>query len=118
MTAEEREILSAQPSTLPLIWREANGFHFLAAAPCPFLKSDKCSVHAKRPYNCRRFACGRVDTTAEAFESEPCIPQLGMSGSRNLSERLDQSLRFKEWYRTQQRHAQRDWADAHGWRRT
>lgn len=88
-------------------------FYVLLASPCPFLSTQGlCTVHDVRPYNCRRFICGRTDTTRESFESG------GPMGCHNLSDRLSTSLRFQEFYDAQQRRAQKDWALSHGWSRT
>lgn len=123
MTHAERtaiEQADASPRLLTWLPHADRRFIRLQAAPCPLLTTDDqgraaCSVWAVRPYNCRRFLCGRVDVTQELFEPEPSLPELGRLGCRNLSDRLGQSLRFREHYRTCQRHAQREWAESHGW---
>ena len=85
-------------------------FYILEKGPCPYLAGDNtCLVYDIRPYNCRRFACGRTDPTQESLESG------GSMGCYNLSDRLETSLRFMEWYRAFQRRAQ-DWARLHGWK--
>lgn len=90
-----------QPDTHPALVR-------LMASPCP-LYDGGCTVYAVRPYNCRRFSCSRPDPKTEPFESG------GPMGCYNLSERVDESLRFMNWYRGYQRRAQREWGDSHGW---
>lgn len=85
-------------------------FYMLVTHPCPFLTDQSlCAIHTLRPFNCRRFSCGRIDTTTEAYE------QGGPMGCYNVSDRIATSLRFQEWYAAQERHAQRDWARTHGW---
>ena len=73
---------------------------------CPFLAREldgtaSCTIHEARPYQCRRFMCGRPDPDAEPFEMG------GPLGCRNLSDRLDSSYQFAAFYRTNQRHAQK-----------
>lgn len=85
-------------------------FYQMEAKPCPFLSSQGlCTVHASRPYNCRRFMCGRVDVTQESFEDG------GPMGCHNLSDRINTSLRFQEYFASHMRRAQKDWALSHGW---
>jgi Fe-S-cluster containining protein len=81
---------------------------------CPALKreadgSATCTVWDSRPYQCRRFMCGRPDPSTEAYEIG------GPMGCKNLSDRVTQSLDFAEYYRSNQRRAQREWAEPHGW---
>lgn len=113
MTTQERDaILGAISPTVAetLRWRDDQtaGFVQLRAAPCPLLAEDgKCSVYEVRPFNCRRFMCGRVGD--EAWESNA-------DGScRNLTVRLAQSRPFRRFYQTVQRKAGR-WALKHGWK--
>lgn len=94
--------------------KRRKGFVFLLAGPCPLLSEDGlCSVYEVRPYNCRRFGCYRPDPKTEAFEPEPVPPFF----CKNLSDRIQQSYRVEAQYRTTQRHAQREWAETHGWSR-
>lgn len=113
MTDEERQLIL---DTLPtdkgatLRWREhaTMGFVELRAQPCPLLADDgKCSVYEVRPFNCRRFMCGRIGD--EPWESNP-------DGScQNLTSRLAQSRPFRRFYALVQRRTSR-WALAHGWK--
>ncbi len=87
---------------------------FLTVGGCPFLAREldgkaTCTIHAARPFACRRFMCGRPDPETEPFEMG------GPLGCRNLSDRLESSYHFAAFYRTNQRHAQREWAESHGW---
>lgn len=106
MTQSERtEIERAVPSgvVLSFVTHEDSRFVRLMAHPCPLLTSeDRCAVYAVRPYNCRRYACGREDVTAEPFDASP-VP------ARFYADRdfRRQAVRIE-------RKAQR-WADAHGW---
>lgn len=122
MTHAERAVLEATvdpPQRAPWRWTEDPQdarLVWLTAGPCPLLGTDltgapTCTVYAVRPYVCRRFMCGRPDVTTEPFEPG------GPLGCHNLTDRLEQSLTFHEHYRTRQRHAQREWADTHGWSR-
>lgn len=113
MTTEEQQGVIAA-TTKQLTWMVKDGWAALKAAPCPLLERDAqglavCSVYDVRPYNCRRFACGRVSPETEPYET-------GASGECvNMTDRLTQSKPFRSWARRLQRQAQ-DWADAHGWR--
>jgi Fe-S-cluster containining protein len=120
MTREEQALLVkvCQDRNLVVTWLPFEGhdpekrFVSLKAQPCPFLSPDNlCSVHDVRPYNCRRFICGRVDVHSEPFE------QGGPLGCWNASDRIEQSPRFFEHFQTTMRKAMA-WALAHGWRRT
>jgi hypothetical protein len=87
-----------------------------ATGGCPYLAraldgTASCTVHAVRPYQCRRFMCGRPDPSTEPFEVS------GPMGCRNLSDRIESSYQFAAFYRTNQRHAQRDWAEPMGWQK-
>lgn len=113
MTTEERAgILDVVPSELgrALLWRDHQtpGFVELQAQPCPLLAADgRCSVYDVRPFNCRRFICGRVgDEPWEANADGTCS---------NLTVRLAQSRPFRRFYQLVQRRAGR-WALAHGWK--
>lgn len=113
--AERDELVRRRPG---IAWRfvaDVPGFVALLARPCPLLATDQaglavCTVHDVRPYNCRRFACGRVDVKTEPFEATP-----DTWGCRNLADRIAQSRPFRRFYARLQRRAQR-WAVAHGWR--
>jgi len=127
VTAEEKAVLErhAFAALRPLIWEPKSEqvpitspgtgtstihkFWSLKAAPCPFLADNLCTVHAVRPYNCRRFMCGRVDVHSESFESG------GPLGCFNLSDRINTSLRWMNWYQSRERAAQKEWAKDHGW---
>lgn len=76
---------------------------------CPFLVENSCVVYSVRPYNCRRFMCGRPDPTQESFEEG------GPMGCYNTSDRLNTSLRWMEFYKGNERRAQNEWAKEHGW---
>lgn len=108
--------LAAKLTGTRVVMGRDGAFVVLKAAPCPFLRFDSglasCSVHAIRPYNCRRFMCGRTSVT-EGYEADPDL----YLGCRNLHDRLDQSLEFREHYRAAQRRHQREWAEPHGWHR-
>lgn len=78
---------------------------------CPFLAGTSCLVYETRPFNCRRFMCGRVDPTQESYEEG------GPMGVYNLSDRVNTSLRFQEYYRGNERRAQKEWALNHGWKK-
>ena len=89
----------------------------LHAAPCPFLEGQStCSVHAIRPYNCRRFGCMRPDVKAEKLVLDRAMPITLYRdlGCANLRERLIQSRAVRRLYANMQRKAQR-WARQHGW---
>lgn len=115
MTREEQKLIVDETAKrgLVLTWEAHpdSAFVYLKAQPCPLLSPDNlCSVHPIRPYNCRRFICGRVDVHSEPYE------QGGPNGCYNLSDRLAQSERFRHHAETTQRKAQ-PWALEHGWRR-
>lgn len=119
MTPAERDLLIARrPDIVSRFEDWETGFVALRAAPCPLLGfidgRALCTVHDIRPYNCRRFLCGRTDITTEAYEPEPWNPLQGQLGCRNLSDRIRQSRAFRRFYALIQRRAQR-WAVAHGW---
>jgi len=108
--AERTAILDTQPQAV-LTWRDDPvdvRFVRLRARPCPLIDTDgRCTVYAVRPYNCRRFVCLRNP-------DEPWIS--GANGSCvNLDRRLASSYQAVAFYRTNQRVAQREWGDAHGW---
>lgn len=117
LTVSEGAALQAATSK-PLLFntREARDgwLRLTADGACPLLQreadgSATCTAWESRPYQCRRFMCGRPDPSTEPYEIG------GPMGCKNLSDRIDQSLHFAEFYRTNQRHAQREWAIHHGW---
>lgn len=114
MTFAERRELQARADELEirLQWRvgERPSFTSLVARPCPFLTQDDlgravCRAHDVRPYNCRRFMCGRFDTTERH--------DVGVVNGIPL--RVRQSETLRDEYAANQREAQ-VWADAHGWK--
>ena len=114
VTTAERQILDGlkDVASRPLIWTtaKADGFVHLDVGPCPFLgDSGLCQVYESRPYNCRRMMCGRVDPARESYE------QGGPMGCHNLSDRIETSLRFEEFYKANERRAAKEWATSHGW---
>jgi Fe-S-cluster containining protein len=120
MTPQERDLLVARRPDLALQFGTMGTFVVLPARPCPLLARDAdglatCTVHDVRPTNCRRFMCGRVDVTTEAFEPEPLDLDRGRLGCANLSDRIQQSRPFRRAYALQQRHVMRDWGMKHGW---
>lgn len=115
MSRNEQEILNTKTSFArrPLEWErfdlDPDRFVKLVTQPCPFLSDQNlCLVYEYRPFNCRRFMCGRVNVQLESFESG------GPMGCFNLSDRIGTSLRFLEFYRSHEHHAQK-WARVHGW---
>lgn len=112
MTTEERAEIEAATDR-QVTWMAKDGWSALQAAPCPLLDRDEdglavCSVYDVRPYNCRRFACGRVSPETEAYESD------AQGRNVNMMERLATSRPFRSWARRLQRQGQQ-WALAHGW---
>jgi Fe-S-cluster containining protein len=84
------------------------GFWRLLAHPCPFLtEANRCSVYEIRPYNCRRFICGRPHDS-----TEPWIMRK-WGECRNMTGRLS-SAKFLAYAQQVQIEAQ-PWARAHGW---
>lgn len=106
MTREERALIEAATDRA-LTWAHDPDPRFvrLQAAPCPLLVEGQCSVYDARPFNCRRFICGRVGDEPWESANDVCL---------NLTDRLAQSLDFQEFYRSNQKRAQ-VWARAHGW---
>lgn len=106
MTPQERQAIEAVTDRA-LTWRVSAvdaRFVELRAQPCPLLNADgTCSVYAVRPFNCRRFLCGR-----EATEAWDQAPRLGVP-LRVVTDRA-----FRRQYAVNERHAQR-WARSHGW---
>lgn len=124
MTWSERAAIErADPtSATTLSWVPDPDARFtrLHAHPCPLLTRDAegraaCSIHAVRPLVCRTFQCGRVDVKREPFESEPVHHALGLTGCGNLTARLQESLRFRESYRTNAVQELRRWGLTHGY---
>lgn len=81
----------------------------MTVGPCSFLGSTpsgaaRCRAYAVRPYNCRRFMCGR-DHGLQRWDDAP-VP------ARVLADRG-----LRRAYARQQREAQ-PWARAHGWSET
>jgi Fe-S-cluster containining protein len=107
MTGSEREAVTAS-SPVHAEWLPSSdaGFVQLATGPCPYLTADThgkplCSVYAVRPYNCRRYMCGR-EACDEPFDPAP-VPGVVLD---------DRHLRRQ--YALNQRKSQK-WANAHGW---
>lgn len=110
MTHAERSALetAAPPPTVRLAWAphaDSRFVRLLTPGGCPLLAFEDglavCTVHAVRPYNCRRWMCGR-ETVEEPVDLAP-VP-LRVLRSRDL----------RRQYAVTQRKAQR-WARAHGW---
>jgi Fe-S-cluster containining protein len=91
--------------------REGPGMFTMAMAPCPFLSNQgRCLVHEYRPYNCRRFMCGRVNVQAESYETGDT------GGCLNFADRMETSRRFAEFFWSAERRIQKTWALNHGWK--
>lgn len=108
MTHAERAALEpAVPPGVVLAWQphEDSRFVRLQAHPCPLLRMEGktaiCTVHAVRPFNCRRFGCFRDDCSAP-LDLE-AVPVMLMT---------NRSLRRQ--YARMQNRAQ-VWALDHGW---
>lgn len=103
--AERGEIERAAPSGVALTFlpHEDARFVRLQAGPCPLYDGSGCSVYAVRPFNCRRYACGRDDVTTEPFV-EGAIPV-----------RFFRDRPFRRQLQTIQTRAYRKWAVSHGW---
>lgn len=117
--SEGAALQAATPKALLFNTSEASKgwLRLQAEGACPLLERDaagkaSCSAWKARPYQCRRFVCGRPDPTTEPYELG------GPMGCKNLSDRIKQSLDFAEFYRANQRRAQRAWAESHGWNRS
>lgn len=112
MTRQEVDAILAHPAAAgrSLRWSKepASNFWALAAAPCPLLDGNACSVYTARPYNCRRFGCFRPDPRSEPLELED-------GACRNFLDRFGASRAVRRAAAALQRKAQR-WAVAHGWR--
>jgi Fe-S-cluster containining protein len=115
--AERTAIENTAPTSVDLSWTPDADPRFvrLQAAPCPLLQDTACSVWASRPLVCRTFMCGRVEVEKEPFEPEPVNTLLGLTGCGNLTARLNESLRFREHYRTNAVQELRRWGKAMGW---
>lgn len=107
MTAPEREALLAHPGAAGISAQfdvsEHGQWVAMKAGPCPFyVASDKsCRVYEARPYNCRRFQCGRWDPASEPFRLNP-MPIIRSNNDLRWSYRKNQA-------------AHQEWANAHGW---
>lgn len=120
MTPQEAiKVRDARPD-LALQWYHHHDgrFVYLKGHPCPLLQMDgtraSCTVHAVRPYNCRRFGCFRPDPHTEPYEPEPLDLARGRLGCANLSDRLAESRSVRRAYARMQRRATH-WAVTHGW---
>ena len=102
MTPEERRALEQARPDIPAQWvTHPDGFVDLVAGPCPYLDGNDCAVYEVRPYNCRRYLCGREP--GDPFEPGIAIPLKMLI----RPERRDQ-------YHRNQVEAQ-TWATQHGW---
>lgn len=106
--AELAEVQAARPDVSVQVREDAPGLVAFRGGPCPYLDGATCTVHAVRPYNCRRFACYRVHPSTEPLEAG------GPLGSWNTLVRVDASRAVRRDYAKRQRKAQ-GWARAHGW---
>ena len=115
---EAAELGKARPdANLKFYYHADRRFVFLLGKPCPLLawegKKAVCTVHAVRPYNCRRFGCFRPDPTTEPYEPEAVDYDNARLGCANLSDRLSNRA-VRRAYALLQRKAQK-WALRHGW---
>jgi Fe-S-cluster containining protein len=105
MTDAEWEVLKPHTQRLNVrtVTRSEKGWTALAAHPCPFYdrQAKACQVYDDRPYNCRRFQCGRWNVQAEPFTSNP-LPII----------RSNNDLR---WTYDKNQRDHMPWALAHGW---
>lgn len=102
VTPEEQAALEAvRPNVGTFVPVEGERFLLLQARPCPYYDNG-CTVYSVRPYNCRRYACGREDIKTEPWE-DSAVP-----------ERFHKDRQFRRQLIVIQRHAQR-WARSHGW---
>ena len=107
MTTAEQEALMSHPAaagkTIQFEAHPEGVWVAMKAGPCPFYDKPNgaCSVYESRPYNCRRFQCGRWDTSQEAFPVDPM---------RII--RSDNDLR---WSYAKNQAAHHAWAVEHGW---
>lgn len=83
--------------------RADDGLIAMNARPCPFLnlRTNACTVYDVRPYNCRRFQCGRWDTTKEPYTEHP-LPLISRDNDLYWSYKQNQRLH-------------QPWAREHGW---
>lgn len=98
MTHEEAAILRSRKDGL--LFTSAGDKVMLLGSPCPFWDNG-CTVYAQRPYNCRRFLCGRED--GEPFDPQP-IPA-----------KVLKVKKLRQQYARNQAHHQTTWAKSHGW---
>jgi Fe-S-cluster containining protein len=107
MTPQELSVLTSLPMAASVQLQtetSADGrFVTMQAKPCPFYDAIRrsCAVYEHRPYNCRRFQCGRWDTRTQPYQNDP-MPAI----------KADNDLRWS-YGRNQQQHSA--WALAHGW---
>lgn len=102
MTVEEqRGLQAARPEVCAHWLHRPDRFIDLVAGPCPYLAGDRCSVYDVRPYNCRRWMCGR--SPGEALTDLAAVP---------LKVLTDPDLKA-QYARNQADH--QGWARAHGW---
>lgn len=122
VTVEERDLLEANylHARRPLVFRRLEDkfgvsndrFRIMELHPCPFLSDQNlCLVHEIRPYNCRRFMCGRVNVARESYEVDT------FGSCLNLADRMETSQRFAHFYNTAERKHQKEWAAKMGWKR-
>lgn len=118
LSIQELEAMRAARPEVPIAVEGMPGHpnlvRLIAPKGCPYLGRQldgrsTCTVYKVRPYNCRRFMCGRTDVSKEPFRVG------GPLGCRNLSERLQTGYQFAAFYRSNQRRAQRLWAEDMGW---
>jgi Fe-S-cluster containining protein len=78
------------------------------ARPCPFYEAQEtggvCRIYESRPYNCRRFMCGRDDLTAP----------YDAGAVDGIPMRVLTSDDLRAQYAQNQADAH-GWAEAHGW---
>lgn len=109
VSQSERRVLqdAAERLGLTLQWRAGDRPRFtsLVARPCPFYEASVgCRVYEERPFNCRRYMCGR-DDLSEPYDANT------MHG---IPMRVLTSADLRSDYMVQQAEAHK-WADAHGW---
>jgi len=110
MTHDEADVVLAA-TTVAVGWvPHPEGFVGMVAldgsTACPLLTTGgKCSIHASRPYNCRRFLClrdeGEALVTGGPFGCANTEPHLASRPHRRLYERNQRTAQV--------------WARAHGW---
>ena len=102
---ERRELEAARPDLAKrLRWTAGPrpSLTALIAKPCPFLEGSRCSVYDVRPYNCRRWMCGRTERD-QPVEDAP-VPLVVLRSKELLNDFQDLQA------------AAQPWALAHGWR--